>query len=89
MKLRAPVKSVTGTTKHFLGTVIDGKPVPVQLIPSPTWVEIVEKDGWFYLYRYDDNNVCLADSLFEDVEKAKSQATFEFDIAEEDWVEMP
>jgi hypothetical protein len=54
-------------------------------LPAPTWVELVEENGGFYLYRLDDRGHCIADTWHQTVEEAKAQANFEYEIREEDW----
>jgi hypothetical protein len=52
-------------------------------------VEIGEaRLGGFFLYRYDPEGRCIADTWHPTLAEAREQATFEFDIAATDWVEV-
>jgi hypothetical protein len=83
--LRADVKKITGKTRHFLGTVIEGQPVPVSPFPVPKWVGISRESGGFFLLYFDKNDVFITDGWHESLEGAKKQANFEFEITENDW----
>jgi hypothetical protein len=88
MRLRAEVKGTTGRTKHTVGTIVEGKPVPTSELPVPKWVEISEEGGAFYLFYLDAEGTCFADTWHQTLEAAKRQATFEFGIAPEDWTRI-
>jgi hypothetical protein len=88
-RLIADVKTVTGKTEHLLGAAHeDGRLVGVERIPAPAYVVISEdKDGSFYLFHYNSQNDCIADSWFQSLEQAKRQAKFEFDLDDGDWAQ--
>jgi len=86
--LRADVKQVTGRTKHSLGSIIEGVPVPIEAIPQPAWVEIESDPEGFFLLRFNQEGECLADTWHESLEAAKKQAQFEFCIVEKDWKDI-
>ena len=88
MRLRAKVVRVTGRTRHHIGTVVDGLPLPLREIPPPTLVEILEEESSYLLLGCDESGASLCDSWFASVEEAKRQANFEYDVAEESWVEV-
>jgi hypothetical protein len=88
MRLRAKVKGSTGNTRHSIGTLIEGVPTPVEELPTPEWVEISEEDGAFYMFYLDAGGVCFADTWHQTLDEAKQQATFEFEIEPEDWIEV-
>ena len=85
VRLKAKVKRVTGKTRHWLGTIVDGKPVKTQAIPPPAWVEIVEEDNAFYLLYFAPDGRCTADTWHPTLDEAKRQASFEFEICDQDW----
>jgi hypothetical protein len=87
MRLRAKVNGSTGKTRHSIGTLIDGVPTPVEELPTSEWVEISEEDGAFYLFHLDADGVCFADTWHPTLDEAKQQASFEFGIEPEDWIE--
>ena len=88
MRLQAKVKGTTGKTRHSLGTVIDGNLKPVEDIPTPSWLEIVQEDGAFYLFYFNECGVCFTDTWHQSLEEAKQQAAFEFGIEAGEWTEV-
>ncbi len=52
-------------------------------------VEIEARDGNIYLFYFGANGTCLTDTWHQTVERAKSQAQFEFEIEEHDWNDVP
>ncbi len=89
MRLRAKVNEATGKTRHYVGALVDGRPVPVTELPIPVWVEISAEDAGVYLFRLDAEGNCLADSWHQTLEEARRQATFEYNIAPDEWTERP
>lgn len=83
--LKAEVRRVTGKTKHAIGTLVDGNPVPVAQLTQPAWVGISPEDNGYYLLHFDAEGLCLTDTWHESLERAKAQARFEFEIEERDW----
>ncbi len=88
MRLRAKVTTATGNARHYIGTIVDDLPVPVSQLPVPDFVEIVAEDGAFYLYHFDADGSCFADTWHQTLEQAKNQATFEFRIRSDEWTEV-
>ena len=86
MRLVARPREITGATRHSIGTVIDGQLVPLEEVPPPAWVEIVEEGNGYFLFHCGAAGVSLADSWFPYLEEAKRQAWFEYRIEEADWV---
>lgn len=88
MPLRAKVVSSTGKCRHAVGKLVGGVPTPVHEIPIPEWVEIAEAEGAFYLFRLDANGVCTADTWHPTLDEAKRQATFEYGIHPDEWIDV-
>ena len=78
--MRASVRRATGNTRHVIhaGESID-------LASEIAWVEIEPADGAYFLFYFNANGECLADTWHDSVESAKAQAGFEFEIEETDW----
>jgi hypothetical protein len=91
MKLYAKVKKVTGGTKHYIGTIINDQPVPVEDMPIATWVVIKDDDesGGFFLFRYDKDGNFGGDTWHLTLDEAKGQGKFEYEIDETDWSPNP
>lgn len=53
--LKAPVRHVTGKTKHAIAMLLEGRPVPLSPLPAPAWVGIATEHGGFYLLHFDIN----------------------------------
>jgi hypothetical protein len=83
--LKAEVRRVTGKTKHFLGTLVEGVPRPLGPLPPPDWVGISEVHEGYLLLHFNAAGSCITDTWHESLEAAKSQAQFEFEIASSDW----
>jgi hypothetical protein len=88
MILRAKVHTVTGNTRHYLGAVVDGSPVPLVPLADPVWVELTVENGDVYLYRMDAEGDCITDTWHETLDEAMRQATFEFGIQPDQWTEV-
>lgn len=43
MKLRAKVNKAMGPSTNYIGTIVDGQPVPAEQLPNPAWLEISEE----------------------------------------------
>jgi len=83
--MKARVRRETGNVKHWFGKMEDGevrKGAPIAGIAS---LEIVERDGSFFLLRMNAEGDCLTDSWHQTKEEAMRQAEFEFDVRPEDW----
>jgi hypothetical protein len=65
--------------------MVNEKPVPVECLPVPAWVEISKVDGAFYLSHFDSEGVCFADTWHQTLDEAKGQAEFEFAISDNKW----
>jgi hypothetical protein len=85
MRLRAKVSGSIGKTRHSIGDLVDGTPMPVEIVRTPEWVEISEEDGAYYLFHLDAEGVCFADTWHQTLEEAKQQAAFEFGIEAKEW----
>lgn len=85
MIIRADVKTITGAANHYFGKIVEGELVRVSTIPDPSWVEIHEEGGGYYLFRYDGTGKCLTDTWHPTLEEAKGQAKFEFEISPDEW----
>jgi hypothetical protein len=85
VRIRANVTEATGNTKHYLGTIVEGMPVPTTELPVPTWVEISEEDNAFYLLHFNAEGVCFADTWHQTLDEAKHQAEYEFRISPDEW----
>ena len=88
MRLRAPVRRVTGATKHHRAHLESGEVVRNGELPVPAWVEIQPADGAFYLLYFDEEGECLTDTWHQTLEQAKAQAQHEFEIGEGDWTSL-
>lgn len=84
MRLRADIQ-VEGRTRHLVWDTGAGA-VPVA---RPSTLEIAEKSEGAFLLRLSESGDCVADTWHEDVAAAKSQAAFEYGIADEDWTPVP
>lgn len=85
MKLKAWVRQRTGQTVHSEGTIIDGQPEAVEGMPPAHWVELVQEDGNYFLYRLTVSGDFAGDTWHETLQGAKAQAKSEFGIQESDW----
>jgi len=83
--LRAKVTSATGKTRHTIGKVRDGEPVPAETLLVPFYVCVAVEGNGFYLLHCDKEGQSFADTWHESVAAAKRQASFEFGISEPDW----
>lgn len=88
LRIRATVTGSTGKTRHSIGALVDGVPIPVKDLAVPKWVEIAEEDGAFYLLHLDSDGNCFADTWHQTLEEAKQQATFEFGITTDEWTDV-
>ncbi len=88
MILKAEVKTATGKTKHAIGTVRDGTPIPVQILPLPLYVCIAREEEGFYLLQFNAADESFADTWHDSLAGAKQQAHFEFEIVESDWKQL-
>ena len=86
MRLRAPIRSVSGRTTHLLGLPAPAG-IEIAPLPDPIVVEVVEQDGACLLLRLDRAGRCIADTWHDTLEAAKTQANFEFGVKESDWKE--
>jgi hypothetical protein len=62
VRLRAKVKEVLSPSNNYIGTIVDGLPVPVTKLPEPDWLEISGEYGGFFVFYLDAALVCFADS---------------------------
>ena len=85
MRLRAKVRNVTGESTNYLGSIVNGMPVPVRQLPDPAWLEISEEGGAFFLLYLDASAQCFADSWHRTLESAQREAMLGFGVSREDW----
>lgn len=85
MNWKARVRRITGKTTHSVGGVVEGQVVPVEPMPPASWVEIVEENGNYTLFRYGAAGEFAGDPWHETVADAKKQAAFEYEILDSDW----
>jgi hypothetical protein len=85
MILRAEVKTATGKTRHTIGKLQEGVPVPMETLPVPHYVCIADEGSGFYLLHFNEEGQSFADTGHESLAAAKGQASFEFGISESDW----
>ena len=88
MRLRAKVIKALGESTNYLGTIESGDAVPVQQLPSPTWLEISEEEGAFFLLYIDESGECFADTWHRTLESAQREAMLGFGITHGEWVEV-
>ena len=88
MRIRAYVSHSTKKTEHYRSAVDNNGQIEKQeQIPTPYYLEILEEEDGFFLYHFDSENTCIADSWHENLEEAKNQAMFEFGILKSQWSE--
>ena len=80
------VKIAHGNVKDIAGQWRENE-FQRRMLPVASLVEIVEQHGAIYLLRLDADGECITDTWHETVDAAKQQASFEFGIGEEDWIE--
>ena len=85
MRFRAAVRSATGNSKNFYGTIIGNELVPVAPIPVPTQIEIRGEPGGFFLEHFAGDGAFLTDSWHATLEDAMRQAEFEFGTSPDEW----
>ena len=85
MRLRARVRKVSGESTNYVATIQDEKPVPVEQLPNPTWLEISEEGGAFFLLYRNDDGECFADTWHQTLESAQREAMLGFGIPPEEW----
>ena len=80
IRLVADVVRSHQTTSH---TVQDG--VSLHRLPTAIRVEIEQEGDGFFLFRYDSNGQFAGDTWHQSVDEAKSQAKFEYVLADSGW----
>ena len=90
MKLRAQVKRVLKSGIHYIGTIGEGGPVPVQEMPIPDSViiEINDNNGIFMMFRYTKSGEFCGDTWHENLELAFQEAEYEYGLLKEDFMEF-
>jgi hypothetical protein len=74
------------TTTHSVGHFDpSGTPIVDGAIENPQALSIVVEDGAIYLWRLNEAGECIADTWHENVEAAKEQAEFEYEIDKGGW----
>jgi hypothetical protein len=74
--------SSTGQTRHYRGE---------QELPAPKSLEIVrypDTPGYYLLY-LDEEGKWLTDTYHDTIENAIDQATWEFKVGRDEWVDVP
>jgi hypothetical protein len=82
--LRAKVKEVLSPSNNWIGTIVDGLPVPVTKLPEPDWLEISGGDGGFFVFYLDAALNCFADDWHETLESALRVGD-NFGVKRDDW----
>ncbi|MBI3818410.1 MAG: hypothetical protein HY286_06950 [Planctomycetes bacterium] len=85
MRRQAFIRKLTGRAVHLIGTIVEGELVPLAKCKTPVRVEISEEDGAFFLFRFDLDNDCVADTWHKTLDEAMRQAEVEYGILESDW----
>ena len=77
----------TGKTRHFLSSLGDDGLVRGPELPAPHSLMIAQlpPDEGYYLLYLDANSDEITDTYHESLEKALSQAKWEFNVEVEDW----
>ena len=88
MRLRATVTKASGESTNYLATIEEQKPVPVQQLPNPTWLEISEEGGAFFLLYMNENGECFADTWHQTLESAQREAMVGFGVKPEAWTKV-
>ncbi len=89
MKLRANAVKVTSAMVHRSAKLVKGAVVPGAQLPAPAKIEIdAVRSGGVYLYHHDAAGRCIADTWHANLDEAKEQARFEFEIEAADWIEV-
>jgi hypothetical protein len=83
-RLRAKVKEVFGPSNNYIGTLVNGLPVPVTKLPEPEWLEISKEGAGFFVFYLDSALACFADSWHETLESAL-QVGDNFGIKRDEW----
>jgi len=89
-KYVARVTQVLRTGIHKIGTVRDGKVIPIAELPLPNRVEIELKGDPSkpcMMFRYTDSNDFCGDTWHESLDAAFGQAEFEYGILPKDFSE--
>ena len=70
----------TGRTRHFRGGV---------LLPPPSQLQIAQfsGDSGYYLLYLDDSGNEMTDTYHDSIDAALSQASWEFGITRDEWVD--
>ena len=88
MRIKAFVSKTTGKTRHYTASINNDGTKDLENIPIPKWVEISEEPSGFFLFHYNADGECISDTWHESLEEAKEQASFEFEIEDNDWTPM-
>lgn len=80
----------TGKTRHFLSSLVDDDLIRGPELPAPHALMIAQlppDEGFYFLYLDGDGDE-ITDTWHESLEKALSQAKWEFNVEFEDWEEV-
>jgi hypothetical protein len=87
LKIRARVKQCTGATAHFEGELHDDEVVQTRRYDPAAVAEIQQTENGFFLVRFTATGDFAGDTWHATLDEAKEQATFEFELDEEGWVD--
>lgn len=79
--MRARIREASGEIRHLTGS--EHGPTEVQ---RPAAAAIAEDKSGYFLLRFDEQGLCVADTWHQSLLEAKRQAIVEYGIVEEDWV---
>jgi hypothetical protein len=86
--MTAAIAKIKGTTTHQVGHFdSSGTPIADFEMDLPCSLSIVSDEGAIYLWRLNKAGECISDTWHMNVNEAKSQADFEFEIDNEGWRE--
>ncbi len=87
MKLQVKTRKILEASNNYSATIVDNKVIPVDRLPNPSWLEISEEDGAYFLYYLDANLKCFTDTWHETLESAKREAMLGFGVELDEWTE--
>jgi hypothetical protein len=88
MKLRAKVTMPVGESTNYIGAIVDEKPVALERLPNPVWLEISEEGEAFYLLYINEGGECFADTWHQTLESAQREARIGFGVMPEGWTKV-
>jgi hypothetical protein len=87
----AKVKNITGNVKHYVGRKVSNRISPMEgvLLPDADTLLITERNGSFFLDRFTKHGDAITDTWHRSLELAFHQAKFEYEVEEDDWIDIP